>query len=746
MSKILSNPDYKAQKALRMHDVFKRNYVINPKSLVTLAASAVKTDHGLNTFKEIYRRCLGIPGRKTYDKIVPALCERGEWRLALEWHKFLVSNGDTPLGPTPIKELHLVRPDLAAYYDKFQPMPSTYQAKTITIEDKASSPALEDSAHGFLDVKLPPATANIDPLSDHICARLFATRSFSIRFIIAGLKLFESRRLGPLALRELFLRAESSEDAVSFINMLREADISITTTSYTRVIKNFAMTGRFDELQSLVQSDLHPDTLDDVQLQSRLLNMYQDQGDRLGVQRTAAIIELISDSIEADTAQSSRLYTPHQRMTRLRQLKRLSIVLEDKIAQGTVEISDFELVFRRILRPRLPGRKPAREHLFEHDLSILSNICVLALRSGINVPHQLWIEVLKRYGMTGKFISVMRFSSILVRTLARQIESVAVRRMESSLYRQSNLSRSLSQLPGQHPMNYMGQVLNPRTIEAIIVWGFKIGINFVIESKGRLNNKALGPSEFFLGLKVVQTLAKHGLDIHISSISEILRRRLRLLSVIHNAPRRRHNIIAQEFNRFSLEELLFAIGKIWTGSPLFPELFEISENDAANPVKKREPLFVNGAMVPPLLEGLLDITSRRDAKPLEYAERIAKRLQLRLAIFGRMYWSAKDISSRESFYQSMQQNAIQADAALIRRGKYGRDLPLVGTSKGLLLSKTEGLVTHIPKTDAAMIQRWMYPPPGEGQNTPQDVSDMLPGLLSFAKERRDVKQPVLSFS
>src|ERR1700761_119098 len=184
MSKILSNPDYKAQKALKMHDVFKRNYVINPKSLVTLAASAVKTDHGLNTFKKIYRRCLGIPGRKTYDKIVPALCERGEWRLALEWHKFLLSNGDTPLGPTPIKELHLVRPDLAAYYDKFQPMPSTYQAKTITIEDKASSPALEDSAHGFLDVKLPSATANIDPLSDHICARLFATRSFSIRFII----------------------------------------------------------------------------------------------------------------------------------------------------------------------------------------------------------------------------------------------------------------------------------------------------------------------------------------------------------------------------------------------------------------------------------------------------------------------------------------------------------------------------------------------------------------------------------
>jgi hypothetical protein len=724
MSRILLNSDHKLEDALKTHDSFQRNYVITPRSFENLAESAVKTDHGLATFKEIYRRCLGISHRKTYDKIIPILCERGAWNLALEWHKFLVKHRDLPNHQTPIVELHRMRPDLAAHLDTLPPIATTYQAKRIAFKDEPSSSALEDFGSDFLDIKLPPATANIDPLSDHICARLFATRSFGIGFIIAGLKLFESRKIGPLAMRELFLRAESPEDAMSFIHILREADISIIPTSYTRVIKTFAMSRQFDELQSLVQSDLHPDTLDDLALQIRLLKMYQDQEDRLSAQRTTAIIKLISDKTEEDTTQISDPSISHRRIAHGQELKRLSVLLEDKIAQGTVEQSDFRLMCKRILRPRLRNHTPANEHIFEQDLSILCNFCILALKSGVNVPPYVWTEVLKRYGMTGKFIDVMRLSTLLVRTLIKQINrNHPIRRMDSSLYRASNLSTSLSELPGQHPMNYVGQVLSPGTLEGIIAWGFKIGLNFIIESKTSLANQPAGPTAFFLGLRVLQGLAKHGFDIQTSSIAEVLRKRLSYLSSPQETPSRRHNIIARELNPWSLEELLFALQRVWTGPPLFPELFKAYENEMTGPVTSRDPVVVNGVVVPPMLEGLLDVTSQYGSKPLESVERIAKRLQLRLAIFGPLYWQATE--DREVFYRSMQQQAIQTDAALIRRRKFGGYLTLAEISEGSLFSQAAIPPNSLTETDAALIQRWMYPPSTERQNTPGGISDRL---------------------
>jgi hypothetical protein len=674
LGKILANPTHTQQEALEAYNAFRRRYVITPTSITLLARSAVKSRNALATFKIIYARCLHIHGRRTYDSIVPDLCRRGEWSLAIQWHKFLVAHGDMPFQPSPITALQQARPDLASHVDSQSPGTYTEQNRYIApASDKSSSG--ENESRSLFDLKLPSTTANIDPISDNVCARLFATRTISVKFIISGLKLFESRRIGPIAIRELFLRAKSADEAIEFIRMLREADISIEPTPYTRAIRTFALTRQFDVLQSLVESDLHPDTLDDSTLQYRLLEMYKQQGDDLSAKRTIAILRLITDIPE----QKLTTLTPQsdgQRNRRLRRgrLERLSVLLEDKIFQGTIEHTDFNLFVKAALDFRRQAKRKQLNAEALTDMFMFTNLCMAAYKRGFEVPPGLLAELLKRWGMAGKLNQHSRLFLFILRMFRSNNRYFGSspnvhQRLRSSLYETSNIAQYRNRLDDAHQSNALNRIFGPKTVQGIIVWGMKIGMRYIIDCHAGRIKGIPGPSSLFYGLRIVQSFYQQGLNLDIPALSQFLRQRLFLFSKFAPVPCRRHNRRAQVMNHHSLEEMVLAIEKIWTGPSLFPELHGTAAGN-------RNPLLLRRGdatplLIPTLLEGLLNRTTRKNTEPLSYVQRIKKRIEFRKAIFSgiRMKSHATGrILDDSEMAEVIRKHAIDADFDLYGRG------------------------------------------------------------------------------
>jgi hypothetical protein len=675
MTLLLRDLNHKTQDAVDLHYSFiSWRYTINWKALQRLARLAASSNGGISTFAQLYDHYLNPSELGLYEPIIHTLCDRGEWRLAVQWHDKLVANGDMPVDShNPITYLKRARPDLPLVR-KLNPASSpaagTYRAKSLP-----SGNGFLKSATGVLNLKLPSVTANTDPLSDHLCARLFATRSFSVNFIISGLKLFESRVIGPLAMRELFLRAETPTQAKGFINTLREADISIAPSAYSRVVKTFAVEGPFDVLRSLVESDLHPDTLDDPPLQRQLLKMYHDQGDRLGEQRTLAILKLISDDSQEMSARPLR-YAERRRMVRVGnstlvnagQLNRLSVFLEDRVGKGVLFEDEFAVLWRGVIRPRVRGKRPDKTRRFDNDLATMTNICLIALQKGHHVPANMLREILKRWGMIGKFDQVIRLCNFLVRNFGQQPETRG-RRLDRSLFSKKGASRLSNVSARPNAVDYVQEVLGANGVEGIIVWGLKIGLKFAEDVRAGITSKRMGPSFLFLGLKMVQLLAKHGLVVETSEVARILQQRLFIIMGLGRAARRRHNILAQELNPYSLEELVFAAERIWTGPSLFPRLW--NPTFVSGSIGRYSPMYVRKVLVPPLLQGLLDFTSAPNKPMLKYEERIAQRVQLRDVILGQLKSKERTRMDRKEFARLLLQHAINTDEMLIRRRRFG---------------------------------------------------------------------------
>jgi len=274
-------------------------------------------------------------------------------------------------------------------------------------------------------------------------------------------------------LRELALKERSDPQAIrARLNQLREAGIALTNSNFCKLVEKLCEEENARVLENVIECDLHPDTFEDQHLQESLLSTYHASGQQLQFDRTLAIL-LVNCPEKHHTTYYWNL---HLRL-HLKQ-KHLPSVMR---TLQTMQASHLPLAIKSVSYVRiclLARRRVGMRPRTTKELFIIINIWQSVLRSGSTMPAHVWVEVLKRLGMTGQLEEYEK----LALWLADWYSSSPARAYLGGLLKgpkgltTGHITRSLD-VPTRiqacrrnHPLN----ILFPaRAQQAIIAWSFQ---------------------------------------------------------------------------------------------------------------------------------------------------------------------------------------------------------------------------------------------------------------------------------
>ncbi|KAF2673002.1 hypothetical protein BT63DRAFT_421205 [Microthyrium microscopicum] len=559
---------------LTWHEKFQQDYFIRPGALNALATVAKSSRSNLEIFRKIYKRGYCLPREGVYDLIVPDLCKWKEWQLALDWHFFLYSQKDFPHGSSFLKHTFKKRPtleealaeflikkdggDLSAYHTNpkpFNPVPDVVDEETIS--------GVEE-------------THRYAPLSDEFCARLLATKGLTLQNIIKQLQVFGHSKLGSLALRELMARAGDIEEARDYLQQFKDANIVLGRTIYPRLVEQFIQQQQFDLLENLVQSDLHPDTLQDKQVQQKLLSFYHQQGDDLSSRRTIEIIKLLENRSAQNLLQAqgplSQLTSNDLHMTKeflecfdhlchQKDTHQLQILIDDALIQSFCLSQDSVTAL-------------VDSDLIRSNLLFVSNLCVRMLKSGHGIPTELWQDVIRHLSWNRS-----HSANRLYHFFARQYYTRPFfARREDNLGSEHDrftdpIGEILTQLPSNDSDNHWSQYKLGSLSSNLLDSGFKQGHRQLYSYNSSFENPAV---VFLNNLRILTDLGRDGLPLHTQSIAQRLKLWLHFLYGNATSEQQTYRRI-KVGNHFTLEELLLAIEEVWTKDRLFPAIYDYSQ-------------------------------------------------------------------------------------------------------------------------------------------------------------------------
>lgn len=548
------------------HQRLRKDFPPSLEHLHVLFEKAMSSKQGLAVFKNIY---MDLPFREMYSTIVPSLCEEGMYKAALKWHHLLMRLNDLPSSSLISQPLlhHLAiygdRGELAGITNGMVDAGVSF-ARPAGTNIKANaiiSREIMNRLHGEIN-NIAPKT-----MSDGFCARFFATGVFPVDMVISVLKVLGAEEIGPLSLREIAMREDSSIAVSRRIIQLREAGISIGVSRFSMMVKRLAKEEDEELLRSLIASDQHPDELENWKLQESLLTSYRRANDTLQYRRTIAIL----------TANVPAMLVPQEIWNlRLRSyasdrdVEALLQTMESmREAQARVSSRTSGYIRKCFLSRRSPGKAAYRTD----DLPLLINIWQTILRDGGALPPIAWREVLRRYGMAGRLDEFEKLAFWLAswysdpKARSRQIGMTYYHRQETL-----NLAvEMLGSLPLTHAKHPLHTIFTTQAYEAIIAWGFRQC--FGQASRGEHNELAVpitshaSTARWPWGLRLLAQLKQAGVHIETATIGAACRRRLLILFGYGRA-RKAINRRIRANNPFSLEQMILAMEEIW-GPTLF---------------------------------------------------------------------------------------------------------------------------------------------------------------------------------
>ena len=393
--------------ALQIHQRLKKHFPPTKKDYTKLFYVVLQRHETMKTFASIYQ---DYPVHGLHSFIIQGLVSKNWFADAAHWHYLLLKAGDTPNNFGVLQRLleHYSKIEDATEVGKLVKSlgrSGSWSEKTIDTYVRKGPVLGREMLNRALG-----QTFGIEPkpISDHFCARLFATKLFSVDMVISGLSAIGADRVGPASLREIAVRAHNlcqghslCQNLCSHLSMLQEAGISLDSSRYTRMLRASALSGNGKQLKFMVESDLHPDTFEDEALQERLLAMHERNQDRSKINRT---LEILLFGLSNDKIPTKRANI----------MLRCSIALENKDSmnkllmamsrQGQRIDADSVIAFRKkyLTTRRITKRPPDRRHDRE-DLLMLINLMRSTMESsGGLLPIGAWREILRRLGMYGK--------------------------------------------------------------------------------------------------------------------------------------------------------------------------------------------------------------------------------------------------------------------------------------------------------------------------------------------------------
>lgn len=482
---------------------------------------------GLRAFGEI---CLTTEGHQMYEDVISFLLRGGHSLDALYMHEFLLKRKDFPRDPNTVGQLiAFAETESHTFSRKVRERIRAIKPSLLSFRD---SLATSNSTEGLNGIQQSEATENTaqpkddedvwikeKTFKDGFGARLFATKALTVDMITNGLQMFGVQAIGPLSLREIALRADGPRDVLEKIQALRKANITIRDCAYTRLVERLATEHKDIVLEDLLQSDQHPDALEDTALQEDFLCSYLMARDWRLYNLTKAILSDVAKD-DIDNIQF-RVY-----LTAENWLAASDIVDKMYLVGKTLSEHSINHMVHKILSPRLPGRaQPYARDAKLNEVGYVTRILKLAYRSSVEIDPQYWIELLQRLGKH-RHIQWDQLRGLCL-WLA---QNYVVREDSPYLY---SLSRSTGIDPDTlvaRNRTQLRHIFNPRLQMALVAWGFRLPLwsEEVHEMPGTQDEGGM-VIHWLRGLLLLRELEALGVTVYPSFVRMACRERLQVL-------------------------------------------------------------------------------------------------------------------------------------------------------------------------------------------------------------------------
>jgi hypothetical protein len=435
-------------------------------SLADLTMDVVKSSSANTAFARWRRMYHESERRDLYDSCMPTVLSHAadNARLVASWHMLFVSSGDLP-GPelSSTRAVQYLSNTLRSGGEGDVPASNSIDLEQL----KKIARADWDAAVHSMSPLLSRASMNglvgdvhgIKPkaISDQFCARMFATRAFSLETIIRGLALLGTEALGPMALRELAIRAASPEVLKEKLADIRDAGMFISPSVYGHILNKVIANSQHELFQTLLDSDQHPESYEDQHKQEILLGTFLQ-----AEQWSLAYLTLIGLShkgnLRSDRAWNRLLQYHVKARNHLEIVRIYSHMFSEHlvISSRTLNFLGKYLLPIRSLskRPMVASNSPMGHF---KSLNLVVNAHIHAASSGQYVSPERWIELLKRFGMSGDMVGIAHLAPWLAHHYAR--EATINYRGLYKIYRRTD-----AMLP---------KVFNPVMLRAFVIWGFR---------------------------------------------------------------------------------------------------------------------------------------------------------------------------------------------------------------------------------------------------------------------------------
>ena len=496
------------------------------KKIFTLSLDRGSSAH----FRDLYK---DTPLVGMYRTVIWQFCKLQMYDEALKWHDLLYDAQDYPAKLTDIKPLL----DHLAY---IADGPRLERIVTALAKVKVG---LSEAAENRIprDAVISPEIMNrqlgevhgIGPkhLSDSFCARLFATRFFSVDTIISGLHIMAVEVIGPLSFREIAFRDNCDPSAIcDHIDALKTAGISLDNSLFCALVRSLAVENKRQLLQSVVNCDLHPDTFADLDLQERLLAQYYDEKDLMQVDRTLAIL-------------TTGCSVKDLQMVRMNLILRCQITLRERekvlATLGQLKHMDIPLTARSSRHLRvcwLSRRQVGRGAEETRELTILIKASQMTMQSGSFVPIISWREILRRLGMAGLLTEFENLALWLVDWYSSPAAKAAVpkRVLLSRHSGQALIGGQMSpeKLSKRDPQRLLSVLFTTSAQHAIVAWGFQHIVKSqrntrIFQRSSPIENAP--PFQWTWGLQLLYKLRERGVRIEKRQVARMCRHRLNTL-------------------------------------------------------------------------------------------------------------------------------------------------------------------------------------------------------------------------
>lgn len=480
-------------------------------------------------FRDLYR---DTPLIGIYRTVIWHLCKSQLYDEALEWHDLLCDGGDFPARFTDIKPLldHLVY------------IGDGYRLENIVKALTEAKVAVSNVAENFVrrNAAVSREIMNrhlgevhgVGPkhLSDNFCARLFATRLFSVDTIISGLQMMAVEAIGPLSLREIAVRDNCDPGAICHhTDILKKAGISLNNSVFCTLVRSLALENKRGILKSIVECDLHPDTFADFGLQEHLLAQYFKENDLMKIERTFAVLTTGSSVKDLQMVKMNLILRCQVTLGRrekvlamLEGLKRMGIPVS---ARSSRHLRVCWLSRRRV------GRGPDKTD----ELSILIQASRMTMQSGRFVPLLAWREILRRLGMARRLTEFENLALWLVEWYSSPAAEASLpKRILLSSHSSQTLTKDYilpQKSPNRDPKRSFNVLFTIAAQHAIVAWGFQ----HIAKRRRRVRgfeNASMEDAPRFQwtwGLHLLYKLRERGVPIRESEVARICRHRLNTL-------------------------------------------------------------------------------------------------------------------------------------------------------------------------------------------------------------------------